>query len=413
MNKVLSFLLCLIFAYNITAQESLVNKAEKYLKEGALDEALKTITKAESNNKTNSFYKTFYIKGKIYTELHIVDNENIMCDNCIFMAAEAYLRSLQLNLVDKKFVGINLYDTNNLLEFSALINQREYPDFTDTASLNDILDNQLILCFNKLRKIGFLELSEKKYEASYKNLSMAFLLDEIYSKSDTNLYYVLAQATFGVNKYKETLTLTDKLLACDSKFSEEDMLNIYHFRVIAFQQLGENQKMLDILEKGLNKFPKNNYVLLVDAFNYYINKNEPSITLGYLNRIIEINPYNPSFYVNRGLLLESQEKFSDAILSYEKALSVQPANFDANYCLGACYYNMGIDTLAWADKNINITDREAYEKYNIIFKDYFSQALPYLEAAYLINPNNLVVAESLKTVYYRLGMMEKYNELNK
>ncbi|HRT79787.1 MAG TPA: hypothetical protein P5538_02460, partial [Bacteroidales bacterium] len=40
----------------------------------------------------------------------------------------------------------------------------------------------------------------------------------------------------------------------------------------------------------------------------------------------------------------------------------------------------------------------------------FEQAKPFLEKAEAIQPTNMNVLATLKTIYYRLGEMEKYKE---
>jgi hypothetical protein len=45
--------------------------------------------------------------------------------------------------------------------------------------------------------------------------------------------------------------------------------------------------------------------------------------------------------------------------------------------------------------------------------EYFKQALPYVEGADKAKPNDENVLDTLKGIYYRLQMMDKYEEVEK
>jgi hypothetical protein len=51
---------------------------------------------------------------------------------------------------------------------------------------------------------------------------------------------------------------------------------------------------------------------------------------------------------------------------------------------------------------------EAVDKANEVY----SKALPYMEKAYKLNPEDVYTMRSLKELYYRMKMTDKYNEIN-
>ncbi|MFW6310474.1 MAG: hypothetical protein ACOC1D_05160, partial [Prolixibacteraceae bacterium] len=57
--------------------------------------------------------------------------------------------------------------------------------------------------------------------------------------------------------------------------------------------------------------------------------------------------------------------------------------------------------------NENERYQEELEKANVWFK----KALPYMERCYELDPDHPMTLESLKNLYYRLQMMDKYNEI--
>ncbi|MDY0315251.1 MAG: hypothetical protein RBR32_09275, partial [Bacteroidales bacterium] len=166
------------------------------------------------------------------------------------------------------------------------------------------------------------------------------------------------------------------------------------------------------LEKGIQAFPNANYPLVIETFNYYVNIGENEKAFEYINLAIEKNENDAQFYVIRGTLLEEMKRKEEAKLDYLKAVELQPNNFDANYSLGAFYYNTAVDTLDWADKNIPINKFSELDKYKQISDELFKEAFPFLEKALELQAQNVNVLSTLKTIYYRLGEMEKYAEVD-
>lgn len=172
-----------------------------------------------------------------------------------------------------------------------------------------------------------------------------------------------------------------------------------------------NPKMLEVLNEGIEKYPENNYPLVIEAFNYYVNIGENEKAFEYITIAIEKNPNDPQFFVIKGTLLEELGRKQEAQKEYAKAIELQPDNFDANYSLGAFYYNTAVDTLDWADKNIPITEFAKLDQYKKIANEYFELSLPYLEKAYAQQPKNVNVLGTLRVIYYRLQKMEEYEKI--
>ena len=96
---------------------------------------------------------------------------------------------------------------------------------------------------------------------------------------------------------------------------------------------------------------------------------------------------------------------------FNKALEIDPNNYDAVYGLGALYINTAADTLEWAEKNVPPTDFTTFEKYQDLAKEYQTKALPHLEKALSIKPNDLQVLQILKELYYKTGKYEESQQM--
>ncbi|PLX06186.1 MAG: hypothetical protein C0596_17035 [Marinilabiliales bacterium] len=71
MKKLSVFIVLAMLSVAVFGQKRNVTSAWSYLKDGFLDDAKKSIDKAEIHDDTKDWYKTYYFKGQIYQELGI------------------------------------------------------------------------------------------------------------------------------------------------------------------------------------------------------------------------------------------------------------------------------------------------------------------------------------------------------
>jgi tetratricopeptide (TPR) repeat protein len=102
----------------------------------------------------------------------------------------------------------------------------------------------------------------------------------------------------------------------------------------------------------------------------------------------------------------SIEKANDAIAnlkkeskSYDKDLAaINSSKFDATYSLGASYFNVGVKKNEAANL---IDDLKKFEVARVAADKVFDDALPILEQAFILNPDDPQLLVSLKQLYYR------------
>jgi tetratricopeptide (TPR) repeat protein len=146
-------------------------------------------------------------------------------------------------------------------------------------------------------------------------------------------------------------------------------------------------------------------------FSYYVASGNTEKAREYINLAMQNDPNNAQFLVIRGTLAQEMKDKTAAEADFNKALEIDPNNYDAIYGLGALYINSAADTLEWADKNIPPTDFAAFEKYQEIAKECQTKALPHLEKALSIKPNDLQVLQILKELYYKAGKYEESQQM--
>ncbi|MBS4057567.1 MAG: tetratricopeptide repeat protein, partial [Bacteroidales bacterium] len=95
---------------------------------------------------------------------------------------------------------------------------------------------------------------------------------------------------------------------------------------------------------------------------------------------------------------------------YLKAIEINPEYYDAIYNLGALYINESNKIQVKAN-DLPLSDTKSYEKYTEQANVIIRKALPYLEKANELMPNNEETITVLKTIYVRFKMDDKLKAL--
>ncbi len=414
MKKISIILIFVIFALSGYGQRRMVVSAWNFLRDGFLKDAKEAIDKAAEHPETKDSYRTFRYKAYIYHELAITEEPQYkdICDHtCLDIAFENYLEAIKRNFVDPKFHTIKFEDELDFMKYLNAI-QDQNTRYEDTELLMDIVMNRFPALANAIINRGLDNFQEKlDFEAALNDFEQALLITTLSFKVDTQLIYFASLAAFRSEDFEKAVDYNKTLIEMDFGTTDEEKVSIYQTLVKTYELNEDYEKMLETLEKGIKKFPEQSYPLIIETFNYYVNSNQNEEAYKYISMAIEKNPDDAQFYVIKGALLEDMDRRDDAQQEYLNAVKIDVNNFDANFNLGAYYYNTAVDTIQWADENIKITDFAAHDEISKIANKYFNKALPYLEKSLEIDPDNINVLNTLRIVYYRLENMEEYEKV--
>ena len=176
-----------------------------------------------------------------------------------------------------------------------------------------------------------------------------------------------------------------------------------------YVELGDSTNAERILQEGFQRFPQDNAVL-VELVNFYINADNAEAALNYLDLAKQQEPDNPSFFFAEGALFERMGEPEKAKESYRRSIELDPNFFDVNYNMGVVYYNEAVRMLEEANE---IMDNVKYEKARDAAFEVLKESIPYLEQAHVINPDHPDTMETLRILYYRLGMEDKLEDMNR
>ncbi|UKJ06341.1 tetratricopeptide repeat protein [Solitalea lacus] len=370
MKKILLSGLFLAAAVVAKAQNAELDNAEKMVMLGQLDKAKESIDKAAVHPKTANQAKTFYLKGKIYGSIALDTTKKNLDYDPAKVAYESLNKAKEL-------------DTKKQL---------------DETEMKNAYFNIYASAYNK----GIAANNAEDYQTALKEFKFA---SEV-NPQDTSLYLNIG---IMAEKLKDNATAKasyQKL--ADMNFNKEPY--IYHQLAELYKADGNKEAAVAALEKGRKLFPSDN-TLMIDEINFYLNEGKSDVIIEKLNKAIATDPKNKTLYFTLGVTYENIKKQAEAIAAYKKALEIDPNYFDANYNLGALYYNEAAEIIKKANMLPSNKVKE-YDAERAKFQKKASEALPYLEKAYEVNPKDRNVMISLKEVYARTNQKEKYAQID-
>ena len=368
----------ILFSSNTFAQKKLVNKAFTWAKQGTnLDTALKALDAAANDPTTKDWAKTYFTYALVY---QAIGNSQV-----------PEFKSLEQYPFIKAFDNFKkTYYMNGGSAFKTDI------DFALT-SLPSILANLGVEAYSADNFGDAFKYFEKSYEVT--------LMPVFGGGIDTILIYNTALMAFRNNDWDNSIKYYTKSI--EINYGEGDT---YALLAEAYKGKGDNESYVKALKDGFDKYPSNQN-LIGGIINYYILEVENTDeAFKYIEVALEKDPSNAYFHSAKGHLYDKTGKLEDAKASYNKAIELKPDLFEAYYNLGVIYYNEGVNLTEEAN---NIKDNKKYEAAKIIADKKFEESLPYIEKAYELHPEDRSIANTLSNLYYRLKMIDKYEEIMK
>ena len=417
MKKLLLSLITLVFATSIAfSQEAdpakILKNAKKALSSYSLDPTgnIAKLAEARTNidlalkSDVNNTYDAWLTSGNIYAEM--AGKDDIM-------------KSLK-----KEFVS--LVPDAPLKAYTSFKNalEKAVKKYEKSDAIKGLFDNQ-----NRLQNCGADAYKNKDYATAFASFNGLTTANEILKTSgekklldektiNTFIYYAGISAQTG-GMVKEAEASFKALLGKGS----EDEASCYSSLYSILSNQKRDEEALKLLEEGVAKFP-NATDLLFAQINYYLRAGKMEELTGKLKTAIEKEPGNVGLYATLGSVYDnlaqieakagntakSKENFDLAMTTYVAALSKDPKNFDANYSLGALYYNKAAGFTEQLNKLNDDYSDAGTKKYEAMKKEMngvFEQAMPYFQKAESINPNDKNTLIALKEILIRLTKMDE------
>jgi len=194
----------------------------------------------------------------------------------------------------------------------------------------------------------------------------------------------------------------------------------FYVRMLAEEE--KYEEALKVVETAKKISPDDVEIALSEA-DTYLKMREFIKTKEILENILSKQPENAQLYYVIGNIYdqlgrdttntkeENEENFNLTVKYYEEAIKINPDYFDALFNLGTVYNNKGVDLLSFAS-----TLKYPDPRFDEVIKEvdrYFRLALPYLERAHNINPDDPDPIRMLYSIYLRLRMNDEAAEMKK
>ena len=194
-----------------------------------------------------------------------------------------------------------------------------------------------------------------------------------------------------------------------------DQVDLYKNMAACYSGLGDDEKSLNMIQLGLEKFP-GDAGMIIEKVNVYLKQGKGEEAIADLNKLHELDPENASILFILGTIYgdDSHEIFDSekAINYYTEAINLNPNYYDAIYNLGAMYISLSNKLKAEANEITGFSKPEV-ERYNALVKeaeDYVRTGLPYVKQAYEAQPSD-EIKHVLKSMYVQLNMLEEAKAL--
>ncbi len=381
MKRLLFFLIAVFAVTSAFAQKGKVTAANAFIDNGDLKAAKVRINEALVDPSSKVWPKTYIVAARLATE-EFKQNKN---NEEVLKAAGYYQQAIELDKTgDAKGKGKGKFANEIKMNITMFL---------------PVLQNAGIEAFNgenfAFSMKAFENVAKLNQNAIFQTPGKPEIVDSVF------IYYTALSALRSSNWQKAEEYFKKSI---EVKYGEGDAILLLHE---VYTSSGDSSKIDKNLKHGIELFPQDERIML-QLINYYLSTKQNKEAMEYLNTAIAKDQSNFSYYFVKGFLLENGNELEKAEIEYKKAIELKPDYYEPLISLGVIYYNRGAEQTRIAQ---DLSDFKKYEAAMKASLEQFKLALPFVERADAAKPDQEHVLETLKSLYYRLEMMDKYNNI--
>ena len=228
---------------------------------------------------------------------------------------------------------------------------------------------------------------------------------------DTSYYtclYYAGRFAYEAERFDEAIATLDRMnsehAAANALRKEIIYANEYIYQIYLEQQ--DTVKAIASIQNSINLFPEEPW-FMQNLINLYINSGQEDKAIEYLDLAIQREPNVGQYYNSKGSILARIGRFEESFAAFDQAIALEPNNALFVSSLGFAYVDLGNKI----NDDATYLDAKAYAVEKKKADEAFQNALKYFEKAYELEPDNYDYKRSLRSLYYRLGMNDKYEAL--
>lgn len=382
------------FNYNKNAQ-GYINTAEQLNKQNRTDKAQKQmgfakieLTKAKAaidlaaeHEETKNDAKTWHYYGIVYYKIAAYPEFNDLDPDALDKSFEAFTKIIAL---DPEYAN----DRQNMFDI-----------YQHIQSITSNYFNQGAMAYEAGEYLKAIDC----YKKAYKTMS-------VLGQKDNEALLIASQIAIMAKEYTTASELCQILLT-DSYEAPQ----VYQYLAIANGQLENDEAMLQYIKEGREKFPEDE-ALINEEINAYLKLKREAEIIDQIKDMANKNTDKSVYSLIIGTIYSNQESelynIDSALVYYTRAIEIDPSDENAYINIGSMYIDKSA-ALYNAANELGF-DKESLKKYDIMVADakaFDEKALPYVEKAYELVPNDDAIRQALRTLYIRLKMMDKAKAL--
>jgi tetratricopeptide (TPR) repeat protein len=362
------FAIVFIAAASVAVAQKQVVSAYNANKSGDYKAAAGYIEQAVVCQKAMAKDKTWRYRGEIY--LNIANDSALAVEfpNALWVAKESYTKAKEL-------------DTKGSYEREIITGLGLVQTTAGNQGINDYVEEKF-------------ETAAAKFDLSAEVAGMFAVVDTMAIFNAALCYEKSNNVDLAIARYK----------TCGGHGYQ--VPNVYLFVANLLRQADRDEEALIELQAARELFPREQS-LIIEELNIYLEAKDFERAENNLKLAAEGDPTNEILWFSLGSVYDNLGKSEMAAEAYLKALELDANYFDANYNLGAMYFNEAVAGINEANDmwKPRMTKAESAEQKELeeAAKAKFMEARPFLEAAHESNPEDIDTIRSLRDIYARTG----------
>ncbi len=375
MKHLLMIIGCL-FAFSVTGQKEVVS-AYNANKDGDYRAASTYIEQAILIEKSNTKDKTWRYRGDIYLNISRDTSLTMEYPNALRISMESYLKAKELDL-KKRYEDEIMFGLNQV-QIGANGKGISYYNTTtfDLAATSFDLAAEIARTFE--------------------------IVDTMAVYNAALCYEKAGMIDMAIERYKDCAVI------------EYQVPNVFLFISTLYRNSDNDEAALKTLQEARISYPREQS-LIIEELNIYLTNKDFERAKSNLELAAEQDPTNEILWFSLGSVFDNLGNYDEAIIAYQKAIGVKSDYFDANYNLGALYFNKAVLGINEANEmwkpRMTKTEAAKQKKLEEDSKSMFVTARPYLESAFQVDPSDVETIRSLKDIYARTGEDDKFIQMN-
>ena len=422
MKRFIIATILLVGVFSVHAQDL----ATPTLNYSALEKKLKKSDEEINDAKDKVKPNTWFNRGELFLDIHEVNIEFIRLG---MPSSEAKLYLKEPNEVKTVEEGGRTTEHHVYDRITLIYENDVLQDYVETQVIHPDPLPAALDAFKEALRLEEKGKLDKKVQEQLENLKRMAESDAIrhftrneYDKALGKFELILeASKTEVYENYVDSVIIYNAALAAknagnhelSAKYFEQAAeigyggSDTYYLLKNEYMALEDSAKALDALQRGHQLFPDTTLILF-ELVNYYLAVGNADAGMKFLTLAQEKESSNPSIYFAKGTLYERMGEKEKAMEAYKESLEVDPEFFNSWFNIGALHFNNAVEMYDEANTK---EDLDEYNAAKAKADEELKRAIEPMEKAHQLNPEEKSALETLQTIYYRLQMTDKYEEV--